>query len=318
MARIYLLVLALAAWLGPARAQGDAVTVTGLRDPVDKSYRRMVAGMDLFERRRALAPGAALRFKLLPRKQGTSMQHVDVAIVGDSFETPVAVAPDNTFVLPRDARALKENASVRPNRKKQTMTWRAEVRSPGLPPGTRRLGDLRLECEVGMEARLISNRPPGLFGWMVERFGDTPAYCDQEDPRYLFFAERPLWSVTLVSGERREVLPVERLYAGATRDPDWRSALPYCDCEVLLDRTYFMPLGDRSWPDDTRVEFEYMDAGPGDLLTVHGEGDQGPIVEVPFDSGYKVRVYNDLVLLFAPSGLPAKSRIKMDPWPNPR
>ena len=295
------------------------MNVTGLRDPVDKSYRRMVAGMELFaERRAALAPGAALRFKLLPRKQSTSMQDVDVAIVGDSFETPVEVAPDNTFVLPRDARALKENASVRPNRKKQTMTWRAEVRSPGLPPGTRRLGDLRLECEVGMEARLISNRPPGLFGWMVERFGDTPAYCGQEDPRYLFFAERALWSVTLVSGERREVLPVERLYAGASRDPDWRSALPYCDCEALLDRTYFMPLGDPGWPDDTRVELEYMDEGPGDLRTTHAEGDQGPIVEVPFDSGYKVRVYNDLVLLFAPSGLPAKSRIKMDPWPNPR
>jgi hypothetical protein len=28
---------------------------------------------------------------------------------------------------------------------------------------------------------------------------------------------------------------------------------------VLVDRAYFMPLGDSSWPDDTRVEFEYMD-----------------------------------------------------------
>jgi hypothetical protein len=30
---------------------------------------------------------------------------------------------------------------------------------------------------------------------------------------------------------------------------------------VLVDRTYFLPLGDPSWPDDTRVEFEYMDDG---------------------------------------------------------
>jgi hypothetical protein len=37
----------------------------------------------------------------------------------------------------------------------------------------------------------------------------------------VFFAERPIWSVTLVDGERRETLPVDRLYAGATRDPDW-------------------------------------------------------------------------------------------------
>ena len=29
--------------------------------------------------------------------------------------------------------------------------------------------------------------------------------------------------------------------------------------EVLLDRTYFLPLGDRSWPDDTLIVFEYME-----------------------------------------------------------
>jgi hypothetical protein len=41
-----------------------------------------------------------------------------------------------------------------------------------------------------------------------------------------------------------------------------QSDLAYCDCQVLLDRTYFLPLGDPSWPDDTLVEFEYMeDAG---------------------------------------------------------
>jgi hypothetical protein len=39
--------------------------------------------------------------------------------------------------------------------------------------------------------------------------------------------------------------------------------LPYCDCEVLVDRTYYLPLGDTSWPDDTLVEFEYMDDGNG-------------------------------------------------------
>jgi hypothetical protein len=32
---------------------------------------------------------------------------------------------------------------------------------------------------------------------------------------------------------------------------------------VLLDRTYYVPLWDKAWPDDTIVEFEYMtDAAP--------------------------------------------------------
>jgi hypothetical protein len=237
----------------------DAVTVTALRNPVHKSYRRMIAGMELFEKRRHLAPGAPLRFKLLPRNRGTNMEHIELEIIGDSFSTPVALAPDQTFALERHAMALKENAAVMPNRKAGTMTWRAEIRTPGLPPNTRRLGDLRLECEVGMQAGLISNRRPFRFGWMEELFREGPDYCHRDAPRYLFFADRPIFSVALVAGARREVLPVAMLYGGASRDPEWKDDLPYCDCEVLMDRAYFMPLGDRSWPDDSLVEFEYMD-----------------------------------------------------------
>ena len=243
---------------GQPRGSEDAVEVTALRNPVDKSYRRILSGMERFEKRRHLAPNATLRFKLLPRNRQTNMENVELEVVGDSFNTPLHVAPDHTFTLPRDPKALKENASVRPNRKAGTMTWRAEIRTPGLPPHTRRLGDLRLECEVGMQAGLISNTRPSLFGRLDSLLPDGPDYCNREWPRYLFFAERPLWTVTLVSGSRREVLSVDRLYAGASRDREWKSDLKYCDCEVLLDRTFFLPLGDRSWPDDTRVEFEYM------------------------------------------------------------
>jgi hypothetical protein len=68
-----------------------------------------------------------------------------------------------------------------------------------------------------------------------------------------------LFSVTMIAGARREVLSVDMLYGHASREPDWKEDLRYCDCEVLIDRTYFVPLGDASWPDDTLVEFEYMD-----------------------------------------------------------
>jgi hypothetical protein len=244
----------------PAVAQtSDAVAVTAMRQPVDKPYRRMLSGVELFERRQHLAPAATLRFKLLPRRHDTNMEAIDLEIVGDSFATSLAVGADRTFALERSALALKENAAVRPNRQAGSMTWRAEIRSPGVPPGTRRLGDLRLECEVGMQAGLISNYRPFLFGLLDPFLREGPEYCHRAAPRYLFFAERPIFSVTLVSGERREVLPVDRLYGGATRDPEWKADRAYCDCEVLMDRAYFMPLGDASWPDDTLVQFEYMD-----------------------------------------------------------
>ena len=55
---------AAAAMLASAVAWADdpgAVTVSALRDPVDKSYRKMVDGMELFEKLHAMAPNAALR-----------------------------------------------------------------------------------------------------------------------------------------------------------------------------------------------------------------------------------------------------------------
>ncbi|HEV7914683.1 MAG TPA: hypothetical protein VGP22_13040 [Albitalea sp.] len=235
------------------------VTVKGTSsDPVEKSYRKMIHGMDHFERARAaIAPDASLRFKLLPRKPGTDMDHLVLEVVGNTFSYAVPVAPDHSFVLERNPKALQEDAVVSPNRKRLSMTWRTEIRTPGVPANSRRLGDLRLECQVGLEAGLVSNSNP--IGRIADLFSDYRSYCDQKEAKYLFFAERPLFGVTLVAGSRREVLPIDQLYAMASDDPGLKSDLPYCDCEMLVDRTYFLPLGDHSWPDDTRVEFDYMD-----------------------------------------------------------
>lgn len=243
----------------PPRQTLPPVTITGTSiEPVEKSYRRMVRGMDLFERARpALAPQASLRFRLLPRKPGTDMDRIVLEVIGSTFSYRVPIAADHTFVLQRDPRAWQEDAVVSPNRKRLSMTWRTEIRTPGLPPHTRRLGDLRLECLVGMEADLVSNNGP--IARIADLFTDNRRYCNRREAKYLFFAERPIFSVTLVDGARREALAIDQLYAGASDDPGLRQDLPFCDCEMLVDRTYFLPLGDTRWPDDTRVEFEYMD-----------------------------------------------------------
>lgn len=251
------------AWPAVAPAQqGEAatapapqtVTVSATRDPVDKSYRKMVRGMQRFEREHALAPQATLRFRLLPRTPGVDMQGIELRVLGERIAIPVPVADDNSFTLPRNEQALREDAAVIANRRTTSMTWRAQVTTPGLPPGTRRLGDLRLECLVGMEAGLVSNSSP-LFGWISKALNTPEQVCNSPDGNFLFFTERPLFSVTLHAGGRTEILPFRMLYAGGEQTPDM---LRFCDCQVLLDRTYYAPIWDRSWPDDTLVSFEYM------------------------------------------------------------
>jgi len=243
---------------GTAADAVPTITVSSTRDPVDKSYRKMLKGMDLFEQKHSMAPKASLRYKLLPRQRDTNMDGIVLKIVGNSITIPVPLAADRTFTLERHQQAQDEDASVMPNRKANSMTWRTEIRTPGLPPHTRRLGDLRLECHVGMEAGLISNTRP-VFGQIANFLQRMLNFCEGSDVPYLFFAERPLFGVTLIADGRKETLSVDELYAGIGRGRISQADLAYCDCQVLLDRTYFLPLGDRSWPDDTLVEFEYMD-----------------------------------------------------------
>jgi len=324
---------AFAAALGSAPGLAQApqgqlpqVTISARADEeaAEKSYRRMVRGMDWFETHRALAPDASLRFRLYPRDRATDMGGVTLDVMGTRTMFAVPLAPDNTFTLPRNAQALEENAMVVPNRRVRSMTWRTDIRTPGLPPNVRRLGDLRLECQVGMEAGLVSEAR-SFMSRILSAMMDTPGYCEREDPRYLFFADKPLFSVTLVHGDRREVLPVDKLYAGASANPALREELPLCDCQLLVDRTYFLPLDDRRWPDDTRVEFEYfedgLDATNAALPTLLGEP-----VTVRFDSGWQVRVYRpsaprnveppEYVALLDPSGKPVKARVRQPP-PRP-
>lgn len=242
----------------PAALPPVTITAAANRDPVEKSYRKMIKGMDLFEQRHGLAPDASLRFKLLPRRPGTDMSRIQIDVISSTAEFAVAIAPDHSFTLERNQLALDENAMVTPNRATGSLTWRTEIRTPGLPPGTRRLGDLRLECEVGMQAGLVSNER-SIVGQLLSLVTDTPDYCRRKEQRYLFFSDRPLFSVSLVAGDRRETLAIDRLYASASDDAAFSADLPYCDCEVLLDRTYYMPLGDAGWPDDALVEFDFMD-----------------------------------------------------------
>lgn len=323
---------AAAAAANDARAQ-DAVpprvTVTSTRDPVDKSYRKMIAGMDRFEREHVLAPQAVLRFELLPRLPSTQLDGITLRVAGDTLSLPVVVAPDHTFSLERNAQALKEDAALIASRKTSTLTWRARVRSPGVPSNMRRLGDLRLECKVGVQAGLLSNNAR-LFAWLGELFTDADSVCGSPQGNYLFFSERPLFAVTLHDGARSEALPFDMLYAGGTQTP---STLPFCDCQVLLDRSFYAPLWDRSWSDDTLLELHYQDDPPAAADTAVADDHRsmqqmqaalGPATVIRFDSGYQAWRYRypsrssavdgapryaDFVILFGPDGMARKARL---------
>jgi hypothetical protein len=149
----------------PARAQaqddakpGDdqlaAVEVTGTKNPELQRYRSMAGGLDAFDQHRSLAPNATLKARLSRRSDvwgaRGNVDGITLRLVGNDVSIPIPIAADGTFVLPRSQAAYDEDADLVVNQKKSTVRWFPDVRTPGVPPNARRLGDLRMECEVLM------------------------------------------------------------------------------------------------------------------------------------------------------------------------
>ncbi len=218
-------------------AQVQTVAVAGTKDPDWKPYRKMLDGLDAFDKYRELAPTAPLKFVLRPQKEHLSIVDLKLRIVGDNSNIEVPIADDSTFSIPRDASAAKDDADLRLNSKKGLYRWRPDIHTPGVPPDARRLGDLRLECEVR---------------WAVDKFDAsflaiayiTPlgGACHSSRGRVFYTTSKPISSVTLINGERHEKLKAERL--------DHREHTRYAP-----------PIHDENWPNDTLVKFEFLTPG---------------------------------------------------------
>ena len=102
--RVLLVLACLAGLSGAAHAQTGqpaTVKVQSTRDPVDKSYRKMIRGMERFEREHALAPNAPLRFQLLPRSPTVDMRGITLRVAGNTAATGVTFSdtPDANTAL---------------------------------------------------------------------------------------------------------------------------------------------------------------------------------------------------------------------------
>ena len=220
---------------GPVPAEQEPVHVSGMRNPELKTYRVMAAGLDAFDDHRALAPAAKMvRFKLTRRAGAplTDMENLALRISGDTVSIPVPVTADGIFVLPRSEKAEDEDADLVLNKKKGGYRWRPDVRSDGVPANMRRLGDLRLECQV-----MVATAKKEMGFWiksLINSFLLTTDWCNVDMLHLSTSADRKIKSATLLHrGERI------RLHLNDD------------------DTAYVPPLADKTYPNDTLIEIEY-------------------------------------------------------------
>jgi hypothetical protein len=247
-----LVVSSMVAQADPAQPT-DEVVVESRPHPEAKRYANLLRGTQIFAQYRQFAPQASLRFKLYPREAGVNMHNLKVQIVSKSVRIPLELDNELRFELPVNQTAVEENADLIYNRQEGTLGWRVDVRTPGIPENMRRLGDLRLECRVELFGAHVA-RTFGSLG-VISKLSNP---CTNPEAAYHFIADRPIFNVTLTYGNRSDSLPTEKLYGN-----DWSELMMgLVDWVLLRDRVFLAPLSDTTWPDDTLLEFDYMDDTP--------------------------------------------------------
>ena len=198
----------------------QSVEINNVKNPDWKSYKTMLKGLDAFKKHHAHAPRAEHKFILKPRKQETNLTGVSLRLATDDYSRPIVLGEDGSFSLPRDPQAEAQNAELMINRKKDLFRWWPLVQSPGLATNQRRLGDLRLECE--MFWAIHYDDLPFIARNAVRVIGGP---CKTKKVTLGFPAEfMGLRSAVLVEGERRQTITIDAaksLYSLTLFDPSF-------------------------------------------------------------------------------------------------
>lgn len=228
--------LGLGVLYGVARAEEvssevlPTVAVAGLKAPELRPYQTMLRGAHTYEKLKAMAPDAPFFLMIKPRRAGLDIRTVTLKIVGEQTTVAVPVAEDGTFNLPILGDPEFAHAEMVVNQKKSdnAIGWRPRIVTPGLPPNTRRLGDLRLECEIqwAIDKSDMSFMARSAFALLG-------GPCNTSKVQMQFEAPAQLAGATLRNAERTQTI---RLTHGGSG--------------------FIAPVHDKSWPDDALIEFQ--------------------------------------------------------------
>ena len=203
----------------PAQHVEVTAKVPGARE--QKTLAQLLAAQDAFDQHHALAPQATLAFRLYARLDPADLPRLRLYWVDGVDQRPVPLDDHQRFSLdPAWTRpAAGHGALLQTNLPDGAVAWKIDVRTPGLPDDERRLGDLRLECEADM---FHGNLQRGLRTPAAALMAAEGDLCTLDDAE-LWFAERPIFGVTLQDGARRLRLPYRYLHCSDGNMADRKS-----------------------------------------------------------------------------------------------
>lgn len=182
----------------------QTIAISGLRDQDWRPYNYFLRGIKIFEELHSLAPETHLTFILRPQIDGIDFGKLTMALENDDFRRPISVNANGIFKLPNDPIAAKKNAEVSINQKRNLFKWNfLAIRTPGLAPNERRIGDLRLTCEVYVAMEKWTKIRVE-FGLTDEVFSSS--VCQNDQIFWTFYEPQILKSAAIVNGSYRREL----------------------------------------------------------------------------------------------------------------
>lgn len=231
MRRHVLSILALVLATGAAPPQEDQspsdIVVIGFSKPYRLTVKQLRNAVAAYNRGRpGLAPTSNLLFEVSSSFRSRPLDELKLVLRSPTATVPITLDGRHRFVLPE----LRDDEwELLANRGRGALAVRPIVLSPGTDLEERRLGDMRLQCEVtwAIEKEHASIATRGLFG--------MAGGCRSTKLGLYARSERPIADATIFTGGRK--VPIA----------------------ILADRhNYRVPLGDKSLPDDARVRFTFL------------------------------------------------------------
>ena len=197
----------------PSKEQAGVVHINAISKPEMHSYRAIVAGLDKFDQLHAMAPRVP-QLVFVARSRGNGGGPLKGAaptakLSADGFSLPLPLDDSLHFTVPRNQQAWDGKAELVLSRKRrEVMVW-PDIRTPGLAENQRRLGDVRLECQVLIA--VVKEEAPFWVVAMVNSLILTRDWCSfmkDKDRTWSVAMPAELASATLRDGARSESLKV--------------------------------------------------------------------------------------------------------------
>ena len=181
------------------------VEISSYKGPELRSYAQMLKGLLAYQDKRQHAPDSELYFILIPKKKEMRVEGLTMRLASDETSTSIPVDAGGKFQLPLIELKNDNEYDLILNRPKGQFYIKPYVKSANLTPDIKRMGDLRLECQVrwAIEKQDVSV----VFSTYVKLLsGGNP--CEARTVAVYYFAPVGVEAVTFDTPKKKYVIPV--------------------------------------------------------------------------------------------------------------